>query len=295
MTYTGEHALGEGAHELGAAVTEGEAGAAASKTCAAHRHGTISARRRHGCVCPEARRDRKRYEHELAQGRPRTVDATGTRRRIQALMAIGHTGRQIMTELGWSGAALGAQFYQQDRVYRATAERVAAVYARLSDTPGTSSRTRLLAQRNGWLPPIWWDDDTIEDPRSGVDMLVDGPRKHHSSVDPVAVERFVSGDDAVPLTRAEKACAYKEMTRRRVPQNLILARLRISYTTARSFNSECVENDLNTAGTSGQNDSEAEQRANATRPLTETPAYPGGRPMPSISAHPPDSCQRVAG
>lgn len=115
------------------------------------------------------------------------------------------------------------------------------------------------------------------------------------AVDPIAVERACALHWPLPpLNKAEKACAYKEMLRLCVPRHLIVERLRISWTTARSIHSQVVEIDLNTAGTSGQNDSEAEQRANATRPLTETPAYPGGRPMPSIAAHPPDSCQQVA-
>lgn len=67
------------------------------------------------------------------------------------------------------------------------------------------------------------------------DNVVDGCQKH-PSVDPVVIDRACDlAQPLPPLNRAEKACAYKEMDRRRVPRNEIARRLRISGTTARTF------------------------------------------------------------
>jgi hypothetical protein len=50
-----------------------------------------------------------------------------------------------------------------------TAERIAAVYEQLSmRSPAPwgfqHSRAQLIAKRNGWPPPLAWDDDEIDDP-----------------------------------------------------------------------------------------------------------------------------------
>jgi hypothetical protein len=41
---------------------------------------------------------------------------------------------------------------------------VRVVYDRMSMTPGTSAYARNRAERQGWLPPLAWDDEMIEDP-----------------------------------------------------------------------------------------------------------------------------------
>lgn len=192
--------------------------------CTASRHGTKSARTRNGCICPEAIRDRKRYDLDIINGLPRTVDATGTRRRIQALLAIGWTGQQIMAELGWKpGTNLGAQFYQQARVHRRTADRVAEVYRRLSDTPGPSSRTRRKALDRGYLPPIYWDDDLIDDPDHD-------PRRDQTDngvEDPVVIDRLVNGQPATP-TKRERLAAVAVLHKRHLSYTDIAQRVGVT-------------------------------------------------------------------
>lgn len=212
--------------------------------CNASRHGTKSARNRQGCICPESLRDRTRYDLDVLNGRPRTIDATGTRRRIQALMSIGWSGGRIMAELGWPGANLGAQFYQQARVHRRTAERVSAVYVRLADTPGPSSRTRKLAARKGWLEPLWWDADTIDDPAYNPHVVVGGCPCHNchpQAVDPIAVERFVCGDNDIRLTRAEKHDAFALMLDKGMTLTDAAQRLGLSGATAKVYASRLEE------------------------------------------------------
>ncbi|WP_053706612.1 hypothetical protein [Streptomyces sp. WM6373] len=105
---------------------------------------------------------------EVVTGR---VNATGTRRRLQALTAIGWPQVHIAPHIPchplyvWSLA-------QQDIVLARTAHRVAAAYELLWNkdpvrhgVPANRvSYVRRLAERNGWLPPAAWDDDLIDDP-----------------------------------------------------------------------------------------------------------------------------------
>lgn len=96
---------------------------------------------------------------------PVRVDATATRRRIQALAYIGWpiirtaeaaglSHRHVFGILNGSVASLAP----------AHAQRYERVYAELSERPGPTDHSRSIARRNGWAPPIAWDDDTIVDP-----------------------------------------------------------------------------------------------------------------------------------
>jgi len=97
------------------------------------------------------------------------VDGAGTRRRLQALMAIGWTARDLGRMLGAQSCQL--QVGKRSQVRADTARKVAALYAELENTPGPSSRTRTWARGRGYLLPAWWDADTIDDPHAEPDGL----------------------------------------------------------------------------------------------------------------------------
>lgn len=97
------------------------------------------------------------------------IDATGTRRRIQALNAIGWDNGRIMKRLGMDPYG-SRTLFRGARVHQNTAAKVARVYDELSMTPGPSVRARLHAQRRGYAPPLAWDDDTIDDPNAVPDL-----------------------------------------------------------------------------------------------------------------------------
>lgn len=102
--------------------------------------------------------------HHLMAGQSR-VDATGTRRRLQALSAIGYSQEDLIGRLGMAAAWAHCLWSDQKLlVAAATAARVEALYNELSMTPGTASRARLWAVRRGYPPPLAWDDDAIDDP-----------------------------------------------------------------------------------------------------------------------------------
>lgn len=99
------------------------------------------------------------------------VDATGTRRRVQALVAAGWSQSKISARLGMDRANFGAVM-RQDQVTASTARAVAALYGELWDKgpPEQGHRDKIAASRarrysaeRGWPPPAAWDDD-IDDP-----------------------------------------------------------------------------------------------------------------------------------
>lgn len=100
------------------------------------------------------------------------IEATGTVRRIQALVAIGHTLTAIANELGWTLQNLSKMVHAGSTPYAArvevrTAQAVAAVYDRWSMTVPTgwvAERARRHAANQGWPPPLAWDDDHVDDP-----------------------------------------------------------------------------------------------------------------------------------
>lgn len=99
------------------------------------------------------------------------VDPTGTRRRLQALMAIGWPGSHLVRRLGWSSRTLWMLIHASPAVIRSrTREQVTALYEELWDTSPAPSRqvtmVRRLAQRRGWAVPMAWDDDTLDDPNA---------------------------------------------------------------------------------------------------------------------------------
>lgn len=151
----------------------------------------------------EARRNlwRKRY----VRGVDRLyIDATGTIRRIRALMALGWRYRDIDNLAGYqtSRASWAHNLVVQQRVHIDTAERVARIYDELSMSRGPSNRLRNLAAKNGWAPPLAWDDidDPAEQPKLG------GNRD--DQIDRVIVDRLLAGE-RVASSSAEKVEAMR--------------------------------------------------------------------------------------
>jgi lambda repressor-like predicted transcriptional regulator len=96
----------------------------------------------------------------------RYVDATGSRRRLQALSYLGHPARVIAAELGRLDRKTYLHIQSgRNRTIRArTADDIRRLYDRLWQVDGISERTRQHARRMGYVPPLAWDDDTIDDP-----------------------------------------------------------------------------------------------------------------------------------
>src|SRR5690606_18083712 len=125
--------------------------------CTARRHGTSSAYD-YGCRSPDAR-EANPLRNKRARDRrrpPSRVLAIATRRRLQALSAIGWPHLIIARELGMHPTRVrdlrGNQ--RTNCIYRTTAIKVAELYERLSGTPGPSDKVRAWAKKLGWAPPL---------------------------------------------------------------------------------------------------------------------------------------------
>lgn len=160
----------------------------------------------HEKAVAKARASDRRYvkRRYFAKGKL-TVDSTGTRRRVQALYALGWTWDALAAELGIPNNSsvwrLAHGVHCSDRgVYRETAASIADLYERLCMTRPegwVADRARSIAIRNGWVPPLAWDD--IDDPNA-----VPSGGSTDSDVDPVVIERILAGDYRLTANRAEK-------------------------------------------------------------------------------------------
>lgn len=115
-----------------------------------------------------------------------SVDATGTRRRIQALVAIGWSQSRIGQGIGMDPQNFNRTI-RADRVQAGTARKIKALYDELWNQPqtGNDQRSRISANRSknyarahGWLPPLAWDDETIDDPATQPTVFEETPMVH---------------------------------------------------------------------------------------------------------------------
>lgn len=87
------------------------------------------------------------------------VDATGTIRRTQALIASGYALVWIAGQAGMSPAALGRIVnHGHSQLTASRAQGISDVYALWKDLPGDNTRARLRGAAEGWRTPDYWDD-----------------------------------------------------------------------------------------------------------------------------------------
>lgn len=129
------------------------------------------------------------------------IDATGTHRRLQALVAIGWPTAELSRRLGKRPGYLDALLAQQ-KVSRTVVVSVSSLYEQLWDCPppagsererAAAARARAHAQKQGWAPPMAWDDELnpIDDPAAAPD-----------SGEKVRLNRLPPGDDLLFLIEA---------------------------------------------------------------------------------------------
>ncbi|GHC36987.1 hypothetical protein GCM10010308_64390 [Streptomyces vinaceusdrappus] len=129
------------------------------------------------------------------------VSAVGATRRIRALYALGHLNWVIAQEAGISRDAVSALSSGLWATLNVAADDgVRAAYDRLSMKTGTSWKTRRLAEREGWVPPLAWDDDTIDDPTAVPQTDAPAPAPTDGGN---AAARWLMGESVI-LSRAER-------------------------------------------------------------------------------------------
>lgn len=121
----------------------------------------------------------------IVRTQPRVIEAVltvalppsdvGCVRRVQALMALGHTVTGIAEGIGTKPSAL-RQAMVRDRFSDRLALALAPVYERWSVTSGTSGRSIARGAALGYAPPAAWEyidiDDTTAVPDLGPDIVV---------------------------------------------------------------------------------------------------------------------------
>lgn len=110
---------------------------------------------------------------DLAAVTPSLVDATGTRRRIEALTAAGWPMERLAEHFGVSLKYV-SEMRKQDKVRDVSAQAVAEAYERLKNKrpeahgviPPIAKRARRMADARRWAPPKYWAKfpDAIDDP-----------------------------------------------------------------------------------------------------------------------------------
>ncbi len=172
------------------------------------RHGS---KRGHVLGCREecCRRANARYQNLWRMGRTnKTINGSGTRRRVQALQVLGWSSADIAAAGGWASKSTVRVLLRSNRsnaeVWATTAARAYKAYVALSMQPGPRVAVRNHALAKGWLPPLAWDDETIDDPAAKpYRPNTDTPTRDRQLVDEVLVQRALAGQ-RVKANRAER-------------------------------------------------------------------------------------------
>ena len=100
----------------------------------------------------------------------------GATRRLQALGAMGWSMMAVADETGLHFVTLACvQRGAQKRIGAQLNRGITDVHDRLHMTPGPSVRARNDAHRNGWAPPLAWDDiDDPDETPTGVERTITG-------------------------------------------------------------------------------------------------------------------------
>ncbi|MDR1213731.1 MAG: hypothetical protein LBK54_06590 [Propionibacteriaceae bacterium] len=134
----------------------------------------------------------------------------GTRRRIQALVAQGWDLSVLAGELGVTRKHLWRVVWGERSASDILIDDVAGVYDRLWGVDPVScgvsrhqvATTRLWAAEAGWVGPLCWDDDEIDDPAAapaGLSGGLDGPVE---VVDPVVASAAALAESLLELLAA---------------------------------------------------------------------------------------------
>jgi len=112
------------------------------------------------------------YRHRRYLYGPQLVDATGSKRRLQALARLGWSVPALERRAGLPQWTLDTTLKSQ-RVHQSRAAVISWLYSELWDREAplqsasqrySSARAKSAAEKAGWPPPMGWDDDEIDIP-----------------------------------------------------------------------------------------------------------------------------------
>ncbi|MFJ5090004.1 helix-turn-helix domain-containing protein [Streptomyces sp. NPDC088674] len=147
------------------------------------------------------------------------TDATGSRRRLQALAVIGHSPNALAPLLGLdAGWVYRIADGTATRVSGQTALRLTALYRQLLQRPAPTGhgpvRARKRAAALGWHGPLAWGSD-IDDPRCEPEIDDTEPRGIRERVDETEVARLADDGLSDEEIAAELGCHPRTISRAR--------------------------------------------------------------------------------
>ena len=150
------------------------------------------------------------------------IPADGSRRRSQALCALGHSVSWQAAESGVARSVLSPLVNGDFRMVQARhAVAVRDLYAKWWDRPAAASRgasrVRGLALRKGYLPPLAWDDDLIDLPDEELEAEL---ARRVSLMDDEELRRCSTAYKAEGEKSPEVVAAAREWRRRLGSQRL---------------------------------------------------------------------------
>ena len=150
------------------------------------------------------------------------VDATGSRRRLQALAVNGYSTRYLAGRLGHKHAATVQDIAsgKTPTVRYRTMDAIRDLYEQLWDRPGGNARSASIARAKGWLPALAWDDDVIDDPGY--------------QPEDVRRRRIAGGGDGVTLEDIEEAREQGYRTAQQIGWRLGLTQTAVSQILSRA-------------------------------------------------------------
>lgn len=132
------------------------------------------------------------------------VDGLGTRRRVQALVALGWSQSKLGARLGMAQGNLWRIMELGTPIRASTARAVSRLYDELWDSapPATDQRERISVNRSlrharerGWAPPMAWDEGAIDDPAAMPNVV----GHDEGRVRAVLAGTLVDGDEDLEL------------------------------------------------------------------------------------------------
>jgi hypothetical protein len=154
------------------------------------------------------------HHHVSARAR---IPATGTTRRLQALVAAGWQQSDLCVRIGVIPTNGTSLFTGKKLLVTAErARRVESLFRELQLVPGPCERSRRRAQKLGWALPMQWDEDSIDDPTAQPDTSA-GEKVPFEERWAEIVELGLGWRDAIQRWRMTPAALAKRLERAGIP------------------------------------------------------------------------------
>lgn len=162
---------------------------------------------RFGCRCSEARESRRVYSKRWRNGKTLKLEATGSRRRLQAVCFMGWSVDYIYDNFNLAHSVQQNILSGKTQIIlQSTYDSIILIYDKLSMQLGPSKQTREKAIQKGWHSCLAWDEETIDDPSEEPNLGNGEP-----VLDEILIEKITLGRERKPAATPERAEAFTRM------------------------------------------------------------------------------------